>query len=104
MDAQRDSRMGMGFGFGRGGRGGGNTDQGGGNTNRNRFGAQPPEAEALQKAMDDKASADELKAKLAKFRQAREEKEAALSKAQDELRKALTPRQEAGAVLAGLLK
>ena len=102
MDAQRDARMGMGFGFGRGGRGGGG-DQGS-STNRNRFGGQSPETEALQKAMDDKATAEELKSKLAKFREARKEKEAALSKAQDELRKALSSRQEAGAVLAGLLK
>ena len=99
--------MGMAFGFGGrgGGRGGaGNNEQAGGN-NRNRFGGQPgPELEALEKAIDDKAPADEVKAKLAKFRAARKAKEAALEKAQDELRQALSPRQEAGAVLAGLLK
>ena len=114
MDAQRDARMVMGFGFGggrggRGGRGGGdgggNADQSNTNSNRNRFGGPPnPDAEALQKAIDAKAAPDELKSKLAKFREARKEKEAALSKAQDELHKALSPRQEAGAVLAGLLK
>ncbi|MDB6030279.1 MAG: hypothetical protein JWM16_617 [Verrucomicrobiales bacterium] len=105
MDAQRDSRMGMGFG-GRGNRrgGGGGADQGG-NTNRNRFGGTPvPEAEALSKAIDDKAANDEIKTKLAQFREARKAKEATLAKAQDDLRKALTPRQEAGAVLEGLLK
>jgi len=112
LDAQREARMGLGgfggFGGGRGGRGGGggggnNAD--GGNNNRPRFGGRPgPEAEALQKAMDDKAPADEIKAKLAKVREARQEKEAALTKAQDELRKALTPRQEAGAALVGLIK
>ena len=108
MDAQRDARMGMGFGFGRGGRGGGGDgggDQANANTNRNRGGGRPnPEADALQKAIDDKASAEELKSQLAKFREARKEKETALTKAQEELRKALSPRQEAGAVLAGLLK
>jgi len=106
MDAQRDARMGMGFGFGgRGGRGGGGGNTDGGNNNRGRFGGAPtPEGEALQKAIDDKAPADELKAKLAKFRDARKEKEAALTKTQDDLRKALSPRQEAAAVLAGLLK
>ena|SRR5437667_1385542 len=114
MDAQRDARMGMGFGFGgqrggRGGRGGAdggaNGDQANNNPNRNRFGGPPsPETEALQKAMDDKAPADEIKSKLAKVRETRKAKEAALDKAQDELRKALSPRQEAGAVLAGLLK
>ena len=112
MDAQRDARMGMGFGgFGRGGRGrggdqGANSDQGGNtNRNRNRFGGPPnPAVEALQKAVDDKASGEELKAKLAKFRDSRKEKEAALAKAQDELHKALSPRQEAAAALAGLVK
>ena len=108
MDAQRGARMGVNFGFGRGGgrRGGGgegNSEQRTGN--RNRFGGQPvPETEALNKAIEDKASPEEIKTKLAAFRKAREEKEAALAKAQDELRKELNPRQEAGAMLAGLLK
>ena len=110
MDAQRAARMGnFGFGFGRGGgrggRAGGDGDQSNTNTNRNRGGGtSSPEAEALQKAIDDKASPEELKSKLAKFREARKEKEAALAKAQEELRKALSPRQEAAAVMAGLLK
>ena len=60
--------------------------------------------EALQKAVESKAPADELKAKLAKLREARKEKEAALEKAQEDLRKVLSVRQEAAAVLAGLLK
>lgn len=108
MDAQREARMGAGFGGfgGRGGRGGGdgggNTNQGG---NRNRGGGQSsPEVTELQKALDDKAPAEEVKAKLAKLRDARKAKEAALDKAQEELRKALSPRQEAGAVLVGLLR
>ena len=112
MDAQRDARMGMGFGGfggfgGRGGRGGdgaGNANQGG-NRNRGGGGGQSsPEVTDLQKALDDKAPTEEVKAKLAKVRDARKAKEAALDKAQEELRKALSPRQEAGAVLAGLLK
>ena len=103
MDAQRDVRMGIGLG-GRGGRPGGNAD-GGGNANRNRDGGQStPELTELQKALDDKAPAEEVKAKLVKFREARKTREAALEKAQEELRKALSPRQEAGAILAGLLK
>jgi hypothetical protein len=112
MDAQRDARMGMGFGFGfgrggrgRGGDGGGNSEQGSNtNTNRNRFGASNPAADDLQKAVDSKAAPDEIKSKLAKFRDARTEKEAELTKAQETLRKALSPRQEASAVLAGLLR
>jgi len=112
MTAQRDARGAFGgFGGGRrGGPGGGdnatadNTNNGG-RRNRGGFGGEPsPEAEALQKAIDDKASNDDLKAKLAKVRESQKEKEAKLAKAQDELRKVLSVRQEANAVLAGLLK
>ena len=103
LDAQRDARGGaFGFGGGRGGRGGAG---GAGGAGGNRAGGQAnPEQEGLQKALDDKAAADEVKEKLAKLRDSRKTKEAALEKAQDELKKALSPRQEAGAVLAGLLK
>jgi hypothetical protein len=109
MEAQAEARAGTGgFGFGgggRGNRGGGGGDQAGNsNTNRNRFGRSSPEVDALRKSLDDKAPAEEVKANLAKLREARKGKEAALVKAQDDLRKALTPRQEAGAVLVGLLK
>jgi hypothetical protein len=104
-DAQRESRMGGGFGFGgprRGGAGGGGGGGGGGG---NRFGGEPSaEYTALKKAIDDKAPADDIKAKLTTYREARKTKEAALEKAQGDLRKALNPRQEAAAVLAGLLK
>ena len=105
MDTQRDvMRMAGSFGFGGGNRRGGGGDANAqGNSNRPR--TQPvPEREELHKAVEEKAAVDELKAKLAKFREARKEKEAALEKAQAELRKELSPRQEAGAVLAGLLK
>jgi hypothetical protein len=107
LAAQRDARMGTG-GFGN--RGGGGGRRGGegadaSNTNRNRFGGQPvPEVDALKKALDEKAPADEVTAKLAKVREVRKVREAALDKAQEALRKALSPRQEAGAVMAGLLK
>jgi hypothetical protein len=104
-DAQRETFGGGGFGFGRGGgRGGGGNNAQGGNAGGNRGGQPNPEREALQKAIEDKAPEEELKAKLAKYRETRKAKEAALEKAQDDLRKALSPRQEAGAVLAGLLK
>jgi len=119
MDAQREARMGMGFGGfgGFGGRGGGGGGGGGGQGggggggngdqagNRNRAGGRSiPEVAELQKALDDKASAEVVKAKVARLRDARKGKEAALEKAQEELRKALSPRQEAGAVLVGLLR
>ena len=58
----------------------------------------------LQKAIDANASKDELKAKLAKFREARKQKEAKLQQAQEELRKVLSIKQEAAAVLNGLLQ
>lgn len=105
--AQRDARIG-GFGFGGGRRGGGRGGDNAGettNTNRNRFGGEPnPDVEALQKAIEAKAPADEVKTKLAKVRATIKEKEAALVKAQDELRKVLSVRQEAIAVTMGLLK
>jgi len=113
VDARREVGFGGGaggFGFGRGGRPGGEGnnqpgEQGGRRGPRGGFGPEPsPEADALQKAIDSKASADELKAKLAKLREVRKEKEARLEQAQEELRKVLSVRQEAAAVLAGLLK
>ncbi len=108
-DARRD--LGGPGGFGRGGfgrRGGDGAPGGGGGGNdgdrRRGFGGEPnPDAEALQKAIDAKAPAEEIKAKLAKYRDSKKEKEAKLAKAQDELRKVLSVRQEASATLMGLL-
>lgn len=121
-NAQRDARMGGfgGFGGGRGGRRGGAP---GGDAaqapapapapdaanaagrNRGGFGGEPsPEADALQKAIDAKASPEELKTKLAKLRDSQKDKDAKLAKAQEDLRAVLTVRQEANAVLLGLLK
>lgn len=101
MEARRDATMGG--GFGRGGRGGpGGGGEGGG---RSPFGGEPSaEAEALRKAVEAKAPADEIKAKLAKYREAKKAKEANLTKAQDELKKVLSLRQEATAVMSGLLQ
>jgi|SRR5437867_2423470 len=114
LDARREIGFGGGMGgfaFGRGPRSGdGNNPPAGGNDQGGRRGARgpggepSPEAEALQKAIESKASPDELKAKLAKLREARKEKEAKLEQAQEELRKVLSVRQEASAVLSGLLK
>ncbi len=98
-----DARREVGFGgFGRGGPGGGggNNDQGG---NRRGFGQPNPDAEALQKAIDDKVPAAQLKAAVEKYRAAHKEKEAKLAAAQENLRKVLTPRQEAQAILLGLM-
>ena len=112
MEAQRDTATGRGFGvFGRGGgrRGGGDGNAQGGQGGQRRsgggggFGQPSPELEALQKAIESKASANEIKAKLAKYRESRKEKEAKLVKAQDDLRKVLTVRQEAIGVTIRLL-
>jgi hypothetical protein len=96
------------FGGGRGPRPGGNADANANGGNQNRrggFRGEPsPEADSLQKAIEAKASGDEIKSKLAKYRDARKAKESELDKAQDDLRKVLTVKQEAVAVMAGLLK
>jgi hypothetical protein len=118
MDAQQEVLSGRfgGGGGGRGGRGGGGNGGGNGGTNNaaggrggrggggGRFGTPSPEAEALQKAIDDNASSDVINAKLKTLREANVAKEAKLEEAQADLRKLLTPRQEAVAVLNGVLK
>jgi hypothetical protein len=83
-------------------RNGGNGDnaQGG---RRGFFGAPSPEAEALQKAIDDNVPPAQVKSLLEKYREARKAKEAKLTQAQEDLRKVLTSRQEAEAALLGLL-
>ena len=102
MDAQREARFGgMGRMFGRN-RGGNNADQGGGNR-PNIFGQSSPEADALQKAIDDNAPAGQIKDLLAKYKAAQKTKQAKLVAAQADLRKVLTVKQEAAATLSGLL-
>ena len=109
MDARMASFSGMGRGMfggrgGRGGQNGGNQDQANGNTRRGPFGGTPmPEADTLQKAIDSKASKADMKAALEKYAEARKAKQAELEKAQADLRKVLTLRQEALATLNGLL-
>ncbi len=105
VDASFEVRAGQMRGFmrNRGGNNGGDTS-GGTTRTRTGFGAPSPEADDLQKAIDAKAPADEIKAKLGKLREANAAKEAKLTEAQDELKKLLTARQEAVAVLGGLLK
>jgi hypothetical protein len=106
FDAQRDARSGMGRMF-RGNRGGGNgananANAGGG---RGGFGGTPsPEAEALQKAIDDNAPKAQIKAALAKYQTSQKAKQAKLVTAQENLRKVLNTKQEAQATLLGLLE
>lgn len=71
-------------------------------TNTNRVGN--PDAEALKSASAAKLSKEEMAKRLTLFRAAQKAKEDALAKDQDELRKLLSVRQEAIAVLNGLLK
>lgn len=113
-DARREVPAGRGaFAFGRGGGGGatgggtaaGAAGGGGGGGRGGAFGAPTlPEGEALQKAIEANATADELKSKLANYRDAVKQKEAKLEKAQTDLRQVLSVKQEAQAVLIGLLK
>ncbi len=76
MDLRRQSFSGMGRGmFGRGPRGGDNPP--GGDQGQRRggmFGTPSPEAEALQKAIDSKASKAEMKAALEKYQASRKAK------------------------------
>jgi len=106
MEARRATMSGMGRGmFGVGPRRGGadNAGGGGGRGPGGPGGQSSPEADALQKAIDAKAPKAEVKAALEKFVAYRKAKQAELEKAQDELRKVLTSRQEAIATLNGLL-
>jgi hypothetical protein len=111
MDARMQTMAGMGrgmFGGGRRGGGGDNTNadnnNGGDRQRRGPFGQEPsPEAVALQKEIDSKASNSEMKAAMAKFVEARKAKQAELEKAQAELRAVLSVRQEAIATNLGLL-
>lgn len=58
---------------------------------------------ALQFAIRDKLPEAEIKSRLERVRESRRDNEAKLAKAQDELRAVLSVRQEAIAVMFGLL-
>ena len=110
MDARRDVGFGgMGRMF-RGNRGGGNNANANANANaggggRGGLGGTPsPEAEALQKAIDDNAPKAQIKAALAKYQASQKAKQAKLVTAQENLRKVLNTKQEAQATLLGLLE
>jgi hypothetical protein len=89
-----------------GGQGGNNNQNGqGGRGNRQgrMGGANNPELDALQAAITDKAPDAEVKARLERLREVRKDNEAKLTKAQEDLRAVLSVRQEAVAVVYGLL-
>ena len=107
-------RSGMGALFGGGGRRGRGGDTGGRPRDAAAPGATPPPQEtpsavaaaaaALKTTLDNKdASADEIKAKLAAYRDAKTAAKADLAKAQDDLRGLLTQRQESIMVMLGYL-
>jgi hypothetical protein len=88
---------------GQGGQGGGGGGQGFGGGRGGRGGNASPETDALRQAVVDKLPEAEIKARLARVRETRKANEEKLSKAQEDLRAVLTVRQEAVAVMAGLL-
>jgi hypothetical protein len=78
----------------------------GGGDNRGGRGTRPggnAEMTALQSALRDKMPDAEIKSRLDRVRELRKENEAKLSKAQEDLRAVLSVRQEAVAVVFGLL-
>ncbi len=90
---------GMLFGGGRGGPPpGGGGDRGGRGTR-----ASNPEVAALQAAITDNLTEAEIKSRLERVREARRDNEAKVQKAQEDLRALLSVKQEATAVLFGLL-
>jgi len=101
MDGRREAMVGgMGMMFRRPG----GDNNGGGQDRIMRFGEPSPEVEALQKAIEAKASKEELKTKMAAVRKVKQANEAKLKAAQDELKKVLTVPQEAAALQMGLVQ
>jgi hypothetical protein len=93
---------------GRGPQGGGDGNRGGGDSGRGGQRGGPrgggsTELTALQNAIRDKLPDAEIKSRLDRVRESRKDNEAKLSKAQEDLRALLTVRQEAVAVMFGLL-
>ncbi len=87
--------------FGRGGRPGGDANQR--DQAQAQRGGSDPAVEQLQKVIDSKAPAAEVKQALARYQAYRKEKQTELEKAQAALRSVLTARQEAIATISGLL-
>jgi len=101
MDAQRDAFSGQLRGmFGGRNRGGGG---GGGQGGPGGMFPADPERDALQKALDDNAPTGQVKDLLAKYKSAQKAKATKLEAAQADLKKVLTTKQEAEAVLLGLV-
>jgi len=102
MEARRAAAPGFG-GFGFRGPGGPGGPGGGDRPNRRGGPGGSPEADALRTAISDNLPAAEIQSRLAHLREVRKANEAKLAKAQDDLRAVLDVKQEAIAVLNGLL-
>jgi peptidoglycan hydrolase CwlO-like protein len=107
--ATRGGGMFGGGGGGRGGPGGGGPagGAGGGGGQSSDASASPVQQKSrdLQASLDNKdAKPEELKAKLAALREARQKAKADLTKAQEDLRELLTVRQEAVLVMMNTLE
>ncbi len=105
MDARFATISGMGRGMFGGGRnrGGQGGDQANNRPRGGMFGQTSPEADALQKAIDDNAPAAQIKDLLAKYKAAQKVNQAKLEAAQADLKAVLTTKQEAQAYLLGLV-
>ncbi len=88
--------------MGRGGPPGGGGGPGGGGPRPTR-GSGNPEQDSLRAAITDKMPDAEIKSRLDRLREVRKQNEAKLTKAQEDLRAVLSLRQEAIAVMFGLL-
>ena len=104
MDARREMMSNSMRGFGGRRNRGGDNNSADAAPRRSPFGEPSAEVTDLQKAIDSNASAADIKAKLAKLREANAATEAKLEAAQEDLKKLLSARQEAVAVINGLLK
>ena len=101
-ELRRSAGGGMG-GFAFAGRGGQGTPGGAPDTRGRGATAANPEVAALSAAVRDKLPDAEIKSRLDRVRETRKANEAKLGKAQEDLRAVLSVRQEAVAVVFGLL-
>jgi len=102
-EIRRSAAGGIGRGGPPGGGGGPPGGGGGGGTRTTRGPSGNPEQDALRAAITDKLPDAEIKSRLDRLREVRKENEVKMAKAQEELRAVLSLRQEAIAVMFGLL-
>lgn len=102
-EIRRSAGGGLGRGGPPGGGGGPGGPGGGGGPRPTRGPSGNPEQDNLRAAITDKLPDAEIKSRLDRLREVRKQNEAKLTKAQEELRAVLSVRQEAIAVMFGLL-